>query len=113
MLSSTASNNNNNNKGGRKDNYDLVPESTVAGADGVFGVFGIGSGPSDVVSSDYRRQACVVLMGAAGRHLTPGDPAVTSIAGHHSPLTPCASPPLDSCSCPPPLTCPPSFTVFS
>ena len=74
VLTSTNSNNNNNNKGGKKDSYDLVSESTDDSS-------GVGTGPSDVVSSDYRRQACVVLMGAAGRHLATDDPAVASIAG--------------------------------
>ena len=76
VLSATASHNNNS-KGGKKDTYDLVSESTTGACGGV----GVGSGPSDVLSSDYRRQACVVLMGAAGRHLAPNDPAVTTIAG--------------------------------
>ena len=71
VLSATSSSN----KGGKKDSYDLVSESAGVGSGA-----GLGSGPSDVVSSDYRRQACVVLMGAAGRHLAPGDPAITSIA---------------------------------
>ena len=81
VLSATASHNNNS-KGGKKDTYDLVSESsTGAGA----------SGPSDVLSSDYRRQACVVLMGAAGRHLAPTDPAVTTIAGKIARHTSCCS----------------------
>ena len=88
VLSATASHNNNS-KGGKKDTYDLVSESSTGAGTG--GVVGVGSGPNDVLSSDYRRQACVVLMGAAGRHLAPTDPAVTTIAGKIARHTSCCS----------------------